>query len=95
MPPLLLFTRAGCCLCEGLAERLRALEPALPFTAVDVDHNPALQARWGLEVPVLAIIEESEGREGTDPQAARPLPRVPPRLEGERLRQWLERYGAL
>jgi len=89
MPPLVLFTRAGCCLCEGLAERLRALEPALPFTAVDVDHNPALQARWGLEVPVLAIIEK------TDPHAARPLPRVPPRLEGERLRQWLERYGVL
>ena len=89
MPPLVLFTRAGCCLCEGLAERLRALEPALPITAVDVDHNPALQARWGLEVPVLAIIEE------IDPHAARPLPRVPPRLEGERLRQWLERYGVL
>jgi hypothetical protein len=24
-----------------------------------------------------------------------PLPRVPPRLTGERLRQWLERHGAL
>jgi hypothetical protein len=88
MPPLLLFTRSGCCLCEGLEERLRALEPSVPFTAVDVDSDPVLQARWGLEVPVLARIE------GTDPGAARPLARVPPRLEGERLRQWLERHGA-
>lgn len=89
MPPLLLFTRSGCCLCEGLEERLRALEPSVSFTAVDVDLDPVLQARWGLEVPVLARIE------GTDhPGAARPLPRVPPRLEGERLRQWLERHGA-
>ena len=91
MAPLLLFTRSGCCLCEGLAERLRSLEPPVPFTAVDVDSDPALQGRWGLEVPVLA---RSDAIAGTDPDA-RPLPRVPPRLEGERLRQWLERHGAL
>ena len=99
MPPLLLFTRSGCCLCEGLEERLRALEPSVPFTAVDVDSDPALQARWGLEVPVLARSEEIAGtdpgaRPQANPHAARPLPRVPPRLEGERLRQWLERHGA-
>ncbi|MFM7266832.1 MAG: glutaredoxin family protein, partial [Cyanobium sp.] len=77
----------GCCLCEGLEERLRALEPPVAFTAIDVDGDPALQARWGLEVPVLARRDGSE--------AARPLPRVPPRLEGARLHQWLERHGAL
>lgn len=107
MPPLLLFTRAGCCLCEGLAERLRALEPPVPFTTIDVDTDPALQARWGLEVPVLAHPDSDSGN-GSQPSQesqehqgsqghprVRPLPRVPPRLEGERLRQWLERHGAL
>jgi hypothetical protein len=89
MAALLLYTRAGCCLCEGLEERLRALVPPPPFTAVDVDSDPALQARWGLEVPVLALAA------GSSAGAPQPLPRVPPRLAGERLRQWLERHGAL
>jgi hypothetical protein len=91
MATLLLFSRAGCCLCQGLEERLRALQPPLPVRVIDVDDNPALQARWGLEVPVLA--ELAEGDPLSPPHAARPLPRVPPRLEGERLRQWLERHG--
>jgi hypothetical protein len=93
MPFLLLYTRTGCCLCQGLEERLRQLEPPPPFTAVDVDTDPALQARWGLEVPVLAVVDapEAPARAG----GVRPLPRVPPRLAGERLRQWLERHGAL
>jgi hypothetical protein len=92
MAALLLYTRAGCCLCEGLEERLRALDPPPPFTAVDVDGDAVLQARWGLEVPVLAL---ATGRGGAALESeVRPLPRVPPRLAGERLRQWLARYGA-
>jgi hypothetical protein len=85
---LLLYTRIGCCLCEGLEERLRALQPPPPLTTVDVDGDPELQARWGLEVPVLALAA------GPGESAPRTLPRVPPRLEGERLRLWLERHGA-
>ena len=86
MPSLVLYTRAGCCLCEGLEERLRALDPPPALTLVDVDQDPALQARYGLEVPVLAL--PSAG--GGEPQ---PLPRVSPRLAGARLRDWLRRHG--
>jgi hypothetical protein len=89
MADLLLYTRAGCCLCEGLEERLRALHPPPPLTAVDVDRDPALQARFGLEVPLLALAA------GPGDAAARILPRVPPRLAAEGLRRWLERHGAL
>ena len=80
---LLLVTRRGCCLCEGLAERLAALGPALllPWRAVDVDGDPALLARYDLEVPVLLLRQA-----GADD---RPLPRVPPRLVGDRLAEWL------
>jgi hypothetical protein len=88
MAALLLYTRVGCCLCAGLEERLRALDPAPPLTALDVDADPVLQARWGLEVPVLALAAEP------GEAAARILPRVPPRLAGEGLRRWLERHGA-
>ncbi len=80
-PPLILYSRAHCCLCQGLAERLGALRPAPELTVVDVDGDPRLQARYGLEVPVLAV-----NRQG----ALQDLPRVSPRLAGERLGRWLQ-----
>ncbi|MFM2080451.1 MAG: hypothetical protein RLZZ219_1133 [Cyanobacteriota bacterium] len=82
MPDLVLLTRRGCCLCEGLEEKLRALDLALELR--DVDADPALQARYGLEVPVLL-------RAGVDGE--RELPRVSPRLAGEALRHWLHGQG--
>ena len=111
---LLLYSRRGCCLCEGLEERLRALEPdagfeqvagfeqgpahalgpadersphldaspkpRLQLSVIDIDTDAALQMRYGLEVPVLAL---------QTPAGLRLLPRVPPRLMGDRLRRWL------
>ena len=88
MASLVLFTRAGCCLCEGLEQKLRALLPAGALECRDVDADPALQARYGLSVPVLALLRPGDG-------ALQELPRVPPRLEGEPLAAWLRRAGAL
>ena len=99
-PPLRLYTRAGCCLCEGLEERLRALDPPPPLECVDVDGDPALQARYGLRVPVLARSGGSAAA-GSSPAADLPapawvdLPPVPPRLGGERLQAWLAAHGAV
>ena len=87
MTELLLFTRIGCCLCQGLEERLRALVPAPPLRLIDVDDDPELRARYDLLVPVLALME-ADG-------VSRELPRVPPRLAGERLRDWLHRQGGM
>ncbi|MFM8526275.1 MAG: glutaredoxin family protein [Cyanobacteriota bacterium] len=87
MPPrrYRLLTRQGCCLCEGLAERLAALMPPPPLELVDVDQDPDLQARYGLEVPVLAIAVDGHWRD---------LPRVSPRLGGDGLQQWLLRQSS-
>jgi hypothetical protein len=90
MAELVLYTRSGCCLCEGLEERLRALAPPPPLRLIDVDADPALHARYDLLVPVLALVEEGGGGGGS-----RELPRVPPRLAGERLRDWLQRQGVM
>ena len=84
MAELLLMTRKGCCLCEGLEQKLRALEPPLPFEAIDVDADPALQARFGLEVPLL-VRRAAEGEQV--------LPRVSPRLAGDSLRVWVQKHG--
>ena len=55
LPPLTLYTRRGCHLCEQAEERLRLLD--FPYTPVDVDTDPALRARHGDDVPVLATGE--------------------------------------
>ena len=86
MQRLWLYSRHGCCLCEGLEERLRsldlaALDPPLQLEVIDIDAagvDPGLKARYDFEVPVLAL---SVGA----------LPRVSPRLSGDGLFTWLQR----
>lgn len=55
-----LYTRRGCCLCDqakAALDRVRAEEP-FELEVVDVDTDPELCARYGEEVPVVAV----EGR---------------------------------
>ena len=83
---LTLFSRQGCCLCEGLEQRLQdldlsRLQPPLSLEVIDIDATgiePELRTRYDLEVPVLAL-------------QGKPLPRVSPRLSGEGLFNWLQR----
>ena len=84
MAELVLITREGCCLCEGLEEKLLAL--ALPFSRLDVDADPQLLARFDLEVPVLLVREAGEERQ---------LPRVSPRLPAAQLRAWLQGHSVV
>ena len=84
MPSLVLYSRRGCCLCEGLEERLRQLDLValdLELQVIDIDAaavSPALKSRYDFEVPVLALADQE-------------LPRVSPRLAGEGLFNWLQR----
>ena len=84
MADLVLFSRQGCCLCEGLEQRLLDLDLqalGMVLTVVDIDSptvTEALRARYDLEVPVLQL----DGRE---------LARVSPRLIGDGLFNWLQR----
>ena len=84
MAELVLITREGCCLCQGLEEKLITL--AVPFERIDVDANPELLARFDCEVPVLLK------RQG---QEEKVLPRVSPRLSTPQLQVWLKQQGAL
>ena len=84
MQELVLYSRQGCCLCEGLEQRLIALNLAglgITLQVIDIDGHDLpteLKGRYDLEVPVLVV----QGRE---------LPRVSPRLSGEGLFNWLQR----
>ena len=56
-PPLLtLYSRTHCHLCEEMIAGLRELRSRVAFTldVIDVDRDPALAARFGMDVPVLA-----------------------------------------
>ncbi|RDH86244.1 MAG: thioredoxin family protein [endosymbiont of Escarpia spicata] len=55
MTLLKLFYRDGCHLCEDMLEQLQQLqrEQMFPLELVDVDRDPATQARYNDIVPVL------------------------------------------
>jgi len=82
--PLMLFSRQGCCLCEGLEQRLRQLDLSrlgLDLQVIDIDaaQTPSdWKTRYDLEVPVLTVGEKE-------------LPRVSPRLSADGLMSWLKR----
>ncbi len=89
---LILFTRVGCCLCEGLEERLRnipldTMHPPVRLCVKDIDSKDVSfteNARYSLEVPVLLLELEH-------PLRIFQLPRVSPRLSEEGLLKWLEK----
>jgi hypothetical protein len=54
--PLVLLTRPDCGLCEDFEQELLALGlelPLPPLHRLDVDSDPALARRYGLDIPVL------------------------------------------
>lgn len=58
LPPLTLYARAGCHLCDQAEAALQALE--CRYEAVDVDRDPGLQARFGDDVPVLVRTDDPD-----------------------------------
>lgn len=74
MSRVALYTRAGCHLCEA-AEQVVVGVVGADYDRIDVDGDPALQQRYGDEVPVVAVdgqqisfwrIEESRLRAALD-----------------------------
>ncbi len=88
---LVLFSRKGCCLCEGLEQRLRELSlqeltPSIQLRVIDIDDfdtSESVRARYDLEVPVMAIHSYELKR-------MIELPRASPRLHGDHLLRWLQ-----
>ncbi len=56
----LLYSRAGCALCEELLTALAALPEVhgVPIDVVDVDADPAVRAKYGHKIPVLLYAGE-------------------------------------
>ena len=65
---LTLLTRAYCHLCDEMRDALAPLATAAGATIeeIDVDSQPALEARWGEHVPVLLAGERELCRHRLD-----------------------------
>lgn len=70
-PPVTLYTRAHCPLCDEARALLHGLAGNLGFTieAVDIDADPALRSRYNYAVPVIAVADEEIARAPIRPAA--------------------------
>ena len=89
---LILYTRSGCCLCEGLEERLRnislnTLNPPINLEVIDIDSGDlpeTVRNRYDLIVPVMVLSLKEKN-------LIIELPRVSPRIQGKELFIWMQK----
>ena len=57
MPDVVLYTKAGCCLCNDAKEALRIARAQVEFALreVDIESDPALYAAHKNDIPVIEI----------------------------------------
>ncbi len=79
-----LYSKPGCHLCEGLADKLAALGH-LPFALEtrDITTRPEWFEAYQYEIPVLCRVE---------PGGERPLPRLSPRASVAQVERWIQNY---
>ncbi len=90
---LILFTRKGCCLCEGLEKKLRGinlnqLQPGMKLLVKDIDGDRVSndeKIKYSMAVPVLNVFLQNSN-------LSIELPRVSARLKEEALFYWLHKH---
>jgi len=84
MKTLIFYSKPGCHLCEGLAEKLAQL-PQGKFQLVmcDITTNEQWFALYQYEIPVLCVLVDG---------VEKALPRFPPRISVAKLQQKLWEY---
>ncbi|NJL86759.1 MAG: glutaredoxin family protein [Leptolyngbyaceae cyanobacterium SM1_1_3] len=87
---LVLYSKPGCHLCEGLQEKLaQLLQPAFELEIRDITSRPDWFQSYQYEVPVLCLLEQSES--GT---VEKTLPRLSPRASLTQVAQLLQKYSS-
>ena len=84
--PIILYSKPGCHLCEGLHEKLEQI-PDLSVEIRDISTRDDWWRAYQYEVPVLA-------RPDSDPagENEQPIPRPSPRSSVKQLTQMLQKY---
>ena len=82
---LILYSKPGCHLCEGLAEKLdQVTSIAIDLEVRDITTQPAWFEAYQYEIPVLVW---------RSPSGERVLPRLSPRAPVSQLEKLLHQYG--
>lgn len=90
MVTLILYSKPGCHLCEGLIEKLEEIQdPSLELEIRDITSRDDWFQAFQYEIPVLYKREVSLTSEQV---METPLPRPAPRLSVEQLQRFLQKY---
>lgn len=90
MATLILYSKPGCHLCEGLQEKLEQIQdPPIELEIRDITRRDDWFEIYQYEIPVLLKREVSVD---TDQFVETPLPRPAPRLSVEQLQRFLQKY---
>jgi hypothetical protein len=96
---LILYSKPGCHLCEGLQEKLEKIVETRNFASLqleirDITTREDWFAAYEYEVPVL-YLSNRQGAEGAEEEIIEaPLPRPSPRASVQQLEQMLRKYLA-
>ncbi|MGR3277054.1 glutaredoxin family protein [Acaryochloris marina NIES-2412] len=89
MVTLILYSKPGCHLCEGLQEKLEQIQdPPMELEIRDITSREDWFQAYQYEIPVLIKRENL----ATDQAMETPLPRPAPRLSVEQLQRFLQKY---
>lgn len=84
---LVLYSKPGCHLCEGLQEKLDQIQTlAFELEVRNIEQRPDWFSRYQYEIPVLCWVNPATGAET-------PLPRLSPRGSTAQLAQMLQTYA--
>ena len=73
LPEVILYTRAGCHLCEEAREEIGRVRDKIPFAfrSIDIDRDPELVSLYNEEVPVIFVNGEKAFRYRVDAEELR------------------------
>lgn len=92
MKKLILYSKPGCHLCEGLQEKLEELP--LQLEVRDITQNEAWFQKYQYEVPVLCLPPEAQPADAQSgrQQLEQPLPRLSPRASVAQMARMLQTH---
>ena len=87
---LILYSKPGCHLCEGLQEKLQQIQTLkIDLEVRDITTSEDWFQKYEYEIPVLSLVETS----GTSEEASEVrLPRLSPRCTVAQLEKMLQKY---
>lgn len=92
---LILYSKPGCHLCEGLQEKLEKIQNvAFELEIRDITTRDDWFQTYQYEIPVLFLVESrSSATIDSASPALRPIPRPSPRATVQQLAQMLQKYA--